>query len=102
VKLLDAVKDTLDGYKSCMISIEGEYAYGWCRRETGVHRLVRISPFDAQHRRHTSFAAVNVMPLVSQESKYASVTNIPSSELQIDVFRASGAGGQHVSWCISM
>lgn len=81
------------GIKEAAIEITGEYAYGYCKAEIGVHRLVRISPFDANARRHTSFAAVSVIPEVEESSEIV----INPNDLKIDVFRASGAGGQHVN-----
>ena len=81
------------GIKSATVRFEGEYAYGWLRTETGVHRLVRKSPFDAGHRRHTSFAAVFVSPEVDDDV----AVEIDPGDLRIDVYRASGAGGQHVN-----
>lgn len=81
------------GIKSVTVRFEGEYAYGYLKQETGVHRLVRISPFDANKRRHTSFAAVFVFPEVDDSIDI----EIESKDLRIDTYRASGAGGQHVN-----
>ena len=81
------------GIKSATIQVSGEYVYGWLRTETGVHRLVRKSPFDSGNKRHTSFASVFVMPEVNDNIEI----EIDPSELRIDVYRASGAGGQHVN-----
>ncbi len=81
------------GFKSVTLTIEGEYAYGYLRAENGVHRLVRISPFDANKRRHTSFASVFVIPDVEDDIEI----EIKESDLRIDTFRAGGAGGQHVN-----
>jgi len=81
------------GIKSATIRFEGEYAYGWLRTETGVHRLVRKSPFDAGHRRHTSFAAVYASPEVDDSIE----VEINPADLRTDVYRASGAGGQHIN-----
>jgi len=81
------------GIKSATIKFEGEYAYGWLRTETGVHRLVRKSPFDSGNRRHTSFAAVFVAPEIEDEVD----VEVNPADLRIDVYRASGAGGQHVN-----
>jgi peptide chain release factor 2 len=81
------------GIKSATVRFEGEYAYGWLRTETGVHRLVRKSPFDSGNRRHTSFAAVFVSPEIEDEVE----VEINPADLRIDVYRASGAGGQHVN-----
>lgn len=82
------------GIKSATLKISGEYAYGWLRTETGVHRLVRKSPFDSGNRRHTSFAAIFVAPEVDDDDI---TIEIDPSDLRIDVYRASGAGGQHVN-----
>ncbi len=81
------------GIKSATVRVVGEYAFGWLRTETGVHRLVRKSPFDSGNRRHTSFAAVFVSPEVDDEVDI----EINPADLRIDVYRASGAGGQHVN-----
>ena len=81
------------GIKSATISFTGEHAFGWLRTETGVHRLVRKSPFDSGNRRHTSFAAVFVSPEVDEDIEI----EINPADLRIDVYRASGAGGQHVN-----
>ncbi len=80
------------GYRSVTVTVEGKYAYGYLKAENGVHRLVRISPFDANKRRHTSFSSVFVHPLVSDEI----VIEINPSDLRLDTFRAGGAGGQNV------
>ena len=81
------------GIKSATLEVVGDHAYGYMKAEKGIHRLVRISPFDAQSRRHTSFASVFVYPLVADEIEI----EIDESELRVDTFRASGAGGQHVN-----
>ncbi|MCC5864347.1 MAG: peptide chain release factor 2 [Wenzhouxiangella sp.] len=81
------------GIKSATLRVEGDYAFGWCRTETGVHRLVRKSPYDSGNRRHTSFASVFVSPEVDDNIEI----DIDPSDLRIDVYRASGAGGQHVN-----
>lgn len=81
------------GIKNAMVMVKGKYAYGWLRSEVGVHRLVRISPFDANKRRHTSFAAVFVMPDIEEDIEI----EIKPEDLKIDFFRASGPGGQHVN-----
>ncbi len=93
VKLLDSVDGDGAGYKSVTLQITGENAYGFLKGETGVHRLVRISPFDANKRRHTSFASVEVMPEIEQNNS----VEIKDDEIRIDTFRSSGAGGQHVN-----
>jgi len=81
------------GIKSCTIKIRGDYAFGWLRFESGIHRLVRISPFDSNKRRHTSFASVWVYPEVDDKIQ----VDILESDLRIDTYRSSGAGGQHVN-----
>jgi peptide chain release factor 2 len=81
------------GIKSATIGVEGEWAYGWLRAEAGVHRLVRISPFDANARRHTSFASVFIYPDIDETIK----VEIDEKDLRIDVMRSGGAGGQHVN-----
>jgi peptide chain release factor 2 len=92
-ELVEVSPGEVAGIKSATIHIDGEYAYGWCRTETGVHRLVRKSPFDSGNRRHTSFAAVFVSPEVDDDIE----VDINPADLRIDVYRASGAGGQHVN-----
>ena len=81
------------GIKSATIQVKGENAYGWLKSESGVHRLVRISPFDSNARRHTSFASVGAFPVIDDKIEI----DIPEKEVRIDVYRASGAGGQHVN-----
>jgi peptide chain release factor 2 len=81
------------GIKSATIQVKGENAYGWLKTETGVHRLVRISPFDSNARRHTSFASVGAFPVIDDKIEI----EIPEKDVRIDVYRASGAGGQHVN-----
>jgi peptide chain release factor 2 len=81
------------GVKSVTFTVEGEYAYGYLKAEAGIHRLVRISPFDANSRRHTSFASVFVYPEVDEDIK----VEINEADLRIDTYRSSGAGGQHVN-----
>jgi len=83
------------GIKSAILKIKGENAYGWLKGESGVHRLVRISPFDSSSRRHTSFASVSAYPVPDEAA--AMKVEINPSDLKIDTFRASGAGGQHVN-----
>ncbi|CAG8691740.1 16250_t:CDS:10, partial [Acaulospora morrowiae] len=97
VKTLDYVNDEIAGCKSASLKIDGDYAYGWTKYESGIHRLVRISPFDAQNRRHTSFASVVILPSVEDEIDGRESINIRSSDLKIETFRSSGAGGQHVN-----
>ena len=91
-KLTEETEGDVAGIKGCSIFIEGEWAYGTLRTETGIHRLVRKSPFDANARRHTSFASVYVYPEVDDSIEIT----INPADLRVDVFRASGAGGQHV------
>ena len=92
-ELIEASAGEVAGIKSATLSIEGDYAFGWLRTETGVHRLVRKSPFDSGNRRHTSFASVFVSPQVDDDIDI----DINPADLRIDVYRASGAGGQHVN-----
>ena len=92
-ELIEASAGDVAGIKSATISFTGDYAFGWLRTETGVHRLVRKSPFDSGNRRHTSFAAVFVSPEIDDNIEI----EIDPSDLRIDVYRASGAGGQHVN-----
>ena len=93
VQMLDRQPGEEAGIKSVTISVEGEFAFGYLRAEGGVHRLVRISPFDANARRHTAFASVSVFPDVEDEVD----VEVKEDEIKIDVFRAGGAGGQHVN-----
>ncbi len=92
-ELMEVSEGEVAGIKSATIKIEGEYAFGWLRTETGVHRLVRKSPFDSGNRRHTSFASVFVSPEIDDSVEI----DINPADLRIDVYRASGAGGQHVN-----
>jgi peptide chain release factor 2 len=92
-ELIEVSAGDVAGIKSATVRFEGEYAFGWLRTETGVHRLVRKSPFDSGNRRHTSFAAAFVSPEVDDDIDI----EIDPSDLRIDVYRASGAGGQHVN-----
>ena len=92
-EVIEASSGEVAGIKSATIHVVGEYVYGWLRTETGVHRLVRKSPFDSGNRRHTSFASVFVSPEVDDNIDI----EIDPSDLRIDVYRASGAGGQHVN-----
>jgi peptide chain release factor 2 len=92
-EILDTTPGEEAGIKSVTISVGGRYAYGYLRSEKGVHRLVRLSPFDAAHRRHTSFALVEVLPQVSMEE---ADIEINPADIKLDVFRSSGAGGQNV------
>jgi len=92
-ELLECSAGDVAGVKSATIHFQGEYAYGWLRTETGVHRLVRKSPFDSGNRRHTSFSSVFVSPEVNEDIDI----EVNPADLRIDVYRASGAGGQHVN-----
>ncbi len=92
-EILDTTPGEEAGIKSVTIAVSGEYSYGYLRSEKGVHRLVRLSPFDAAHRRHTSFALVEILPQVTMEE---ADIEINPSEIKMDVFRSSGAGGQNV------
>lgn len=91
-RILDSSPGEEAGLKSVTVSVEGEYAYGYLKAERGVHRLVRLSPFDAAHRRHTSFALVEVVPDIGEEIE----VEIDPNELHIEAFRSSGPGGQHM------
>ena len=92
-ELIEASAGDVAGIKSATVKFTGPYAFGWLRTETGVHRLVRKSPFDANHKRHTSFAAVFVSPEVDDDVNI----DINPADLKVDTYRASGAGGQHVN-----
>ncbi len=93
VTLLDFLDGDEAGLKSATLSIEGENAYGYLKSESGVHRLVRVSPFDASGRRHTSFGSIEVMPEISDDAEI----EIREEDIKMDVFRSSGAGGQHIN-----
>ena len=92
-EIVEETEGDVAGIKGCTIKITGDYAYGWLRTETGIHRLVRKSPFDSNARRHTSFASVFVVPEVDDSFEI----EVNPADLRIDTFRASGAGGQHVN-----
>jgi peptide chain release factor 2 len=92
-EVLDLTEGEEAGIKSVTIAINGRYAYGYLRSEKGVHRLVRLSPFDAAHRRHTSFALLEILPQVALDNP---AVQINPADLKIDVYRSSGAGGQNV------
>ncbi len=92
-EIIEASAGEVAGMKSATVHIRGDYAFGWLRTETGVHRLVRKSPFDSGNRRHTSFAAVFVSPEIDDKVD----VEINPADLRVDVYRASGAGGQHVN-----
>lgn len=93
VSLTDINKEETGGIKSCSFEVRGKNAYGLCKGEKGVHRLVRISPFDSQSRRHTSFSSVDVYPEIPDTSKI----ELNENDLKIDTYRSTGAGGQHVN-----
>ena len=93
VKTVDYLDGDEAGLKSAVLLIEGENAYGYLKSEAGVHRLVRVSPFDSQGRRHTSFASLEVMPEINDDIK----VDINPEDIKMDVYRASGAGGQKVN-----
>ncbi len=93
VNVLDFLDGDEAGLKSAVMLIEGENAYGYLKSESGIHRLVRVSPFDASGRRHTSFASVEVMPEISDDAEI----EIRDEDIKMDVFRSSGAGGQHIN-----
>jgi peptide chain release factor 2 len=92
-EVIDSSPGEVAGIKSATVEVRGEFAYGWLRTETGVHRLVRKSPFDAGNRRHTSFASVFVSPEVDDDI----AIEVNPADLKVDVYRSSGAGGQHVN-----
>jgi len=92
-EILDVTLGEEAGIKSVTIAVDGDYAFGYLRSEKGVHRLVRLSPFDAAHRRHTSFALIEILPQVAMDE---AEINIEPGDIKMDVFRSSGAGGQNV------
>ena len=92
-EITEASEGEVAGYKSVTIKINGDYAFGWLRTETGIHRLVRKSPFDSGSRRHTSFASIFVYPQIEDDLNI----EINPADIRVDVYRASGAGGQHVN-----
>jgi peptide chain release factor 2 len=93
-QILDAMPGDEAGFRSVTLSVKGTYAYGYLKAERGVHRLVRISPFDAAKRRHTSFASADIIPEVDDDSEEVEINE---DDLKIDTYRSSGAGGQHVN-----
>lgn len=93
IRMLDLLKDAEAGIKSVTFLVEGENAYGYLKNEKGVHRIVRISPFDSSGKRHTSFASLDVMPELDEDIEI----DINPDDLRIDTYRSSGAGGQHVN-----
>jgi peptide chain release factor 2 len=92
-QVLDATPGDEAGFRSVTVSVDGTYAYGYLKAERGVHRLVRISPFDANKRRHTSFASMDVVPEIEDDQE----VEINEDDLKVDTYRSSGAGGQHVN-----
>ncbi len=92
-EMVSELSGDVAGIKNCTIKIEGEYAFGYLSAETGVHRLVRISPFDSNAKRHTSFASIEVVPMISEDID----VEVNSDDIRVDTFRASGAGGQHIN-----
>lgn len=93
IKIVDLIRDTEAGIKTALITVEGLNAYGFLKSEKGVHRLVRISPFDSSGKRHTSFASIDIMPELDEDIDI----DINPNDIKIDTFRASGAGGQHIN-----
>ncbi len=93
IALMDKQDGEVAGIKSAILEIKGENAYGWMKSETGVHRLVRISPFDSNARRHTSFCSVSITPVIDDDIEIV----VEDKDLRVDVYRAQGAGGQHVN-----
>ena len=93
VEMTDTVEGEVAGFKSVTLTIQGENAYGYCKAERGVHRLVRISPFDSNQRRHTSFTSVDVIAEIAESGEIT----MPPSELKVDTFRSGGKGGQNVN-----
>jgi peptide chain release factor 2 len=93
IEWIEETEGEAAGIKSATIQVKGRNAYGWLKTESGVHRLVRISPFDANARRHTSFASVNIYPVVDDRIQI----DIKESDVRVDTMRAGGAGGQHVN-----
>jgi peptide chain release factor 2 len=93
-EIIDQLEGEEAGLKSVTVGIHGRWSYGYLRAERGVHRLVRISPYDSQKRRHTTFALIEVLPEVEDDTE---IGDIPEDELKVDTFRSQGAGGQHVN-----
>ncbi|WP_367674250.1 peptide chain release factor 2 [Buchnera aphidicola] len=92
-KIISVLYDEFNGIRSATIQIKGQYSFGWLRTESGIHRLIRKSPFNTGNKRHTSFSSIFVYPIIKKNKKI----NIKKSDLKIDVYKASGAGGQHVN-----
>lgn len=98
VRVVDEVRGEIAGLKSATLQINGDFAYGWCKYEAGVHRFVRMSPFDANNKRHTSFVSVQVFPAFDSDSNMdAKKIEIPPGDIKMEAMRAQGAGGQHVN-----
>ncbi|KAJ3171058.1 hypothetical protein HDU88_008092 [Geranomyces variabilis] len=99
VRVVDEVRGDIAGLKAATIQIVGDYAYGWCKHETGVHRFVRQSPFDSSNRRHTSFVSVQVTPALDAAGgpEGAKYIDIPAGDIKLEAMKAQGAGGQHVN-----
>ncbi|KAJ3168112.1 hypothetical protein HDU87_001227 [Geranomyces variabilis] len=99
VRVVDEVRGDVAGLKAATIQIVGDYAYGWCKHETGVHRFVRQSPFDSSNRRHTSFVSVQVTPALDASGgpEGAKYIDIPAGDIKLEAMKAQGAGGQHVN-----
>ncbi|WP_367677724.1 peptide chain release factor 2 [Buchnera aphidicola] len=92
-KIISIIHDEFNGIKSSTIQVKGKYSFGWLRTESGIHRLVRKSPFNTGNKRHTSFSSIFIYPIIKKNKKI----KIKKSDLKIDVYKASGAGGQHVN-----
>ncbi|WP_343187954.1 peptide chain release factor 2 [Buchnera aphidicola (Periphyllus koelreuteriae)] len=92
-QIINIIHDELNGIKSATIKIKGKYAFGWLRTESGIHRLVRKSPFNSENKRHTSFSSVYIYPIIKKKN----INEIKKSDLKIDVYKSSGSGGQHVN-----
>ncbi|CAL4322724.1 Peptide chain release factor RF2 [Buchnera aphidicola (Chaetosiphella stipae setosa)] len=93
VKIINIIYDELNGIKSATLKVKGKYSFGWLRTESGIHRLVRKSPFNTGNKRHTSFSSIFIYPILNKKSLF----KLKKSDLKIDVYKSSGAGGQHVN-----